>query len=498
MRLNPIMSSLSLENIDDGLEVTKAILDLETSRSAGPEAVAIDAERTQEMQENADKVDDSVDQSEDPELDEQAENAGVETPAESEDFDPDATRADLEGGLDDMQALECIACDLESGKVTELTDEQKAQVQSLAQKYECDCANKLATEGFTSLALEDVKSVLATIGNAVLNAIQKLIALVKQALDIYRSKLRVAVEDIEAVKANVKKIGGKTPTKTVLTASHHSYLMLEDTRVARNVISNVTLVDQMLRGYFDHVRTNMKPYMDSVSGLFTDSVREAQNLVHEEGSEGERVLNTRGSIRLNKDTVPSFMRVVTEIKGHLRPAEGLIPLKSRTLPAGVVLCAWVSRDDDVSTAERTPVLSSKFFLSTDFEYEQPEPTLPVMSASELNSFLDTMTKLVNTLSYGESHMLYYYSQLNALQNLTTRIQNDGKLLEKMDVLNGASHLIAYKRRAANLMLSLVALTDSFYGRPNRSVMFYGNRFLTAGIKYANAVTAEYLTKPVIK
>ena len=500
MRRRPI---LTFEEIDDGLEVTKAINDLEKSRGQGPEQVAVVAERTQEMEENAEEV---ADQSENPELDEQAEQAGVdideETPTdtsqEGDEFDYEAAKVDLEGGLDDAQALECIACDLETGQITELSEEQKTQVQNLAQKYQCDCANKLATEGFSSLALEDIKTVFATIGNAILNAIQKLIAVIKQALDIYRSQLRVAVEDIDAIRANAQSINGKTPARTAISNGYNSYLMLEDTRVARNLISNVTLVDQMLKGYFDHVRTNMKPYMDSVSNLFTDSLRETQNLIHEDSPNGERVINTRGSIRLNKDTLPGFMRVVTEIKGHAKPGEGLIPVKSRTIPGGVALCAWVSRDDDVSTAVRTSVLSSKFFLSTDYDYEQPDPTLPVLSASELSSFLSTLEKLVHTLSNGESHMLYYHNQLTALQNLTTRIQADGKTLERMDVLGGASHLIAYKRRAANLMLSLISLTDNFYGKPNRSVMFYGNRFLTASLKYANAVTSEYLSKPQTK
>lgn len=497
MRRRPIVK---MEELDDGLEVTKAIRALEISRTNGPEQVAVVAERTEEMDENSEQVD----QSENPEVVDQAEQAGVdvEDPADplsaKDDFDIDATKNELEGNLEDSAALECIACDLESGKISELSDEQKTLVQGMAQKYQCDCNDGVAVEGISNITLAGVKRVLGTVLNAIVQTIQKLIEAIREAINIYRSRLRVAVEDIGNIRANAEKLIGKTAASNTVTAGHYSLIMSRDTRTAKDVINNINTVDQLLKGYFDHVRNNMRPYIDSVSNLFDDTIKEARNLVNDENEHGQKTINTRGSIRLNKDTVPGYLRSTTQIKGHLRPVEGLVPLRSPTMPGGVLLGAWVSGDDDVTTAGRTAVLSSKIFLSTDFDYERPDPELPVMTASELNTFLSGLEKVINTMVNGEPHMLYYYTQLASLQKIAGRLQADAKTMESMDVINTAPHLISYKRRAANLMMSLVLLTDNFYGKPNRSMMFYGNRLLAAGIKYANAITGEYLTKSQTK
>lgn len=498
MRRRPI---LSIEVVDDGLEVTKAIRDLEISRSGGPEEVAVVAERTEEMDENSEQAD----QSENPEVVDQAEQAGVDIPTDdstdpfgTDDFDIDATKNELEGNLDDSAALECIACDLESGKITELTDEQKTLVQGMAKKYDCDCNDGVAIEGISNISLADVRRVLSSVLAAIMQAIQKLIDSIREAINVYRSRLRVAVEDLDNIRKNASKLTGKTAASNTITAGHYALIMTKDTRTVKDVLNNINTVDALLKGYFDHVRNNMRPYVDSVSNLFDSTIKEVRGLVQDEDEQGQKTINTRGSIRLNKDTVPGYLRTATEIKGHLRPAEGLIPLKSGTLPGGVLLGAWVSKDDDVTTAGRTPVLSSKMFLSTDFDYDRPDPVLPVMTASELNVFLSSLEKVITTMVSGEPHMLYYYTQLATLQKITSRLDADAKMMASMDAMNSSAHLIAYKRRAANLMMSLVLLTDNFYGKPNRSIMFYGNRLLAASIKYANAITSEYLTKPQTK
>lgn len=499
MRRRPI---LSIEEVDDGLEVTRAIQALEISRTSSPQQVAVVAERTVQLEENEDKVD----QSENPEVVDQAEQAGVDVQKDNstdplgaeDDFDIDATKDELEGNLNDSTALECIACDLESGKITELSDEQKALVQGMAKKYDCDCNDGVAIEGISNITLADVRRVLGTILNTIVQTIQKLIEAIREAINIYRSRLRVAAEDLVNIRKNTEKMVGKIASTNTITAGHYSLIMSKDTRTAKDVINNINSVDQLLKGYFDHVRNNMRPYIDSVANLFDNTIKEARNLVNDENEHGQKAINTRGSIRLNKDTVPGYLRPTAQIKGHLRPVEGLTPLRSPTMPGGVLLGAWVSGDDDVTTAGKTAVLSSKIFLSTDLDYERPDPELPVMTASELNTFLASLDKVISTMSNGEPHMLYYYTQLASLQKIAGRLQADAKTMESMDVINTAPHLIAYKRRAANLMMSLVLLTDNFYGKPNRSMMFYGNRLLAASIKYANAITAEYLTKPQTK
>lgn len=466
---------LTMEEINDGLEVTKAI---ETTQRNSSDASEV-AEIIEQQEE--------VLNSEDPN---QSDEGDVIEDEDGLSLDPSPTEEEIKVAIESITALESILCDINEGVVTEGSI---SQVNSISKDYKCPCElNSVIDEDSKQVAIESIKTILSSIWRNILNALNSLIDNGKTSFDIFRGKLKVSKEDLEKVRSNVSKIKGNSTTKTTIDNHYNRFLIIGNARTPRDVITTLATAESQIKLYVQHLRNNFRPYMDSVMSVLTVEPSDAGMLQQTTDDSGVKSINTRGSIRLNKDTVPGFLKSVIEIKGMMKPFDNVFAMKSSTMVGGVIMGAWVCKDDDVSTAERTNALGSKVFMTNDPDYDIESTDLPVMNPNEVNTYLDALDRFQTTMESAEGIIYSYYSELGKLKALVDKFRKESEIIEKSPNGTDLKHIIAFKNRLGILTQSLVTLTDNFYGKPNRSIMFFGNRILTSSIKYVNAITTEHI------
>lgn len=501
---------LSLEEIEDGLEVTQAINDLEETVTPSPDQVSIDAEKLkdqeqvlddakqEELETNSDQSDvlDPGEQVENTEGGDTESNNTEDTQTVSNEPQPKEIKSEipddephkddeLDGVVDEVQSLETIAELLEA--CDRLSQEDFNVISTLWTKYRN--GSNASLEAYTYVS-ESVKDILETLYDAVIKVIKGIIKAISDGIEIYKSRLHVAQEDLKTIKSNIRMIGNKTAKNTHITNGYHVIIMNHDTETVKQLKAVIDKYNVFFKSYFDHLKLNFKPFIKSIQDLYNQDLRKVNNITEDE--EGNKVINNTGSVTLTKSTLPGVLNLVTEIKGYKKPFENALGFKSETMPGGVMLVAWLAKSPEVDTGNETEILKSKMFMSQDLEYQQPEPELPVMTPNDLNAYVEKLTGVLRTLEYGAIEVSNYSNAMKDLEKYVEKLQKENEVLTAVPHMRA---IVAYKRRSASLFTKLVSLTDNFYGHPSKQIIFYGNRFLVASIKYANAVTAEYLTVP---
>lgn len=493
------------ENEDDGLLVTQAIVDAENNSDVmEPEDVGRMADEIHNLEVaedlNEDRNDPNQSDAGDPistdtmvdDIDNSSEKNGTE-------IDPTKEATDeFDASVQDVKAVESF---MDRVLTQNLSVEDFKTINTLEQKYLPGEYTNFSMESFDmSYGIERLKALVASIWRAIISGITKVIEVGRIAIDVHNSKLRTAHEDIYAIKKNADKIRGKTSSQTVLDNAYHQTLILQNYRGARDVIMGVGLMDSIFKSYFEHVKLNVPLYIESVDSFLDYDAAFKNGYVVEENEHGSKTVNISGTIRINKDTVPGFLKVVNEIPGIVKPFGDALMMKSKTMPGGLMLAAWVSRDPTVTTGVDNSVLRSKMVLTSDPNYDSDSNELPVMTHNELTSYLNSLEKVVTTLQHGEVNALAYNRSLITLRKKLVELQRNASILESDVSAQGYEYIVQYKRRLANTTARLVQTTENFYGTPTRAFMVWGNRYLAYSLRYANAITAAYLlkdTKPKI-
>lgn len=498
------LKGLALEAEDDGLAVTAAILNAEhKSDITEPEDVSrmADEIRNLEVAEDLNEDRENPNQSDagDPvstdlmidDIDNSSENENKEIdPSKAVEEDQQSPANEIQEGADDVQAVESL---MERVVDQSLSTEDFKVLSKLTQKYLPEEFKGYAQESFDmNYGIERLKALVAAIWRMIISSVTKVIEMGRVAIDVHNSKLRLAHEDIYEIKKNAGKIRGKTSSQTVLDNAYHRTLIVGEFRSARDVAMGVAYIDKVYKSYFEHARINVPQYFDSVEAFLAQDDAFKDGYVVEETQSGSRSVNISGTVRITKDTVPGFLKVVPEIPGIKRSFDDAIQLKSSTLPGGLIIAAWVPRDSTVTTGVDSDVLRSKMILTSDQDYDVENTQLPVMTYNELVVFLDSLDKVTTTLQNGETVALAYNRSLVALRKRLVELQRHATVLESDVNAQGYEYIVQYKRRLANTTARLVQTTENFYGTPTRAMMMWGNRYLSFALKYANAVTAAYL------
>lgn len=472
MKYKPVMC-LEEELINDGLEVTQAIIDLEKSKTSSPEQV--------EIKINSQNKEKDVDQSDAPFLDEKVDELEIK----------DESAEELEEATNDASALECIACDIEKQK--ELTPEQQSVINALLEKYKVQ--NTIANEDFAGVA-NAVKDALSKIWKFILDLVSRIASTIKENIQIQKSKLNIAADDIDNIFKNLESITDKGQVSKEIPISGYKSLVVGSDTSNKSLIKNALIVEKVIIGYFDHVRSNFPGYLKSVTSLYSQDIRELSNLTNEEDADGVLVLNTGGTIRLTKDTLPGFMRYVPFIKDYKPPFNGALTYSSEVIPGNVRIVGWVAKESEVNTGSFTNVLESKIILIGDKDARDAlgGETLSVMNLNDLKLFLSNLQKVLTAMEAAEAVAMSFITQFGEITKLVDKLKKEAEVFEKKPAVANMRHVAAYKRRAANLMNSLVVLTKKFYADPNQTMMLYGNMYLAAGIRYANTCTNIYTDK----
>lgn len=490
---------LAKENEDDGLLVTQAIVDAQdNSDIMEPQDVGRMADEIHNLEVaedlNEDREDPNQSDQGDPVSDDSmVDDLDSESKSNSSEIDPTKEANDeFETSVQDVKAVESF---MDKVLTSSLSAEDFKTVNELTQKYLPGEYSNFSMESFDmSYGVERLKALVASIWRAIISGITKVIEVGRIAIDVHNSKLRLAHEDIYEIKKNAEKIRGKTSQQTVLDNAYHQTLILNNFRSAREVISGVSFMDVVFKSYFEHVKTNVPLYIESVNSFLDHDAAFKNGYVVEENENGSKTVNISGTVRINKDTVPGFLKVVNEVPGIIRPFSDAVMLKSKTMPGGLMLVAFVPRDPTVTTGVDNSVLRSKMLLTSDPDYESDGNELPVMTYNELISFLNSLEKVVTTLQNGEVHALAYNRNLIALRKKLVELQRNATILESDVSAQGYEYIVQYKRRLANTTARLVQTTENFYGTPTRAFMLWGNRYLAYSLRYANAITATYLLK----
>lgn len=500
MRYRPIIA-LEDEPImhDDGLLVTQAIADLETSRENTPEAVEIEVDEVVEAvgrsQADSSDVEDQVagtdtttDGEQQPSSTDDGEAIDDASLNEFPELEDEESDEDLLGSVADAESLEAIANIITSGEQTELTPEQTEAITTINTRRDCDCA--LATESMASVATS-IKNAAVKIWDYILGLVEKIVGVLEEAHAMNRSKLLVAEEDFDNIYANIVKIKSKKPKNDKITPTNLSILSITDNPTAKELLSNVAAVNRIVKGYFDHVKTNSRPYIESVMSLYESDIRKLSNITESKNLVDEQVIDTEGTLHVSKDTVPNYLKRVIKMEGRKPPFDGAVPMQSDRLPGGVKLVAWVSNDRSISTSGPTDVTRCSISMVRDNSYELTDNELDTPNPEEIVQFMAALKSLRATMSIAEGISMSFIKQFGEIKKLAIKMRKEATVFEKMPGFTNLKHISAYKRRSASMMVSIVLLTKNFYSNPNQYMMFYGNRFLAAGISYMNTSVEQY-------
>lgn len=491
-------TTIAKEDDSDGLNVTEAILNAKNNSNI---LDPVDISRMADEIHNLEVAEDLNEDREEPNQSDMGDPVSTDNMIQDLDASDNETTAidpteqadqEFQASIEDVKAVESI---MEKVLDNNLSTEDCKCLNSLSQKYMPQELDHYSVESFdVGYGVERIKALVAAIWRAIISAITKVIDVGRVAIDVYNSKLRLAHDDIYEIKKNAEKIRGKSTSQTVIDNAYNQTLILENFRTARDMITSAGFMDSIFKSYFEHVKINVPMYVDSLYALFDDDNAFKDGYVVEENENGTKSVNISGQVRINKDTVPGFMKVVNEIPGIMRSFPGSLMLKSKTMPGGLILAAWVARDFTVSTAGETDVLKSKMILTSDPGYNSDSNELPVMTFNELINYLTALEKLTTTLQQAEVHALNYNRSLISLRKKLVEMQRHATVLENDVQAQGYEYIVQYKRRLANTASRLVQTTENFYGTPTRSFMIWGNRYLAYSLRYANSVTAAYLLK----
>lgn len=496
MRYRPIIALEDEPVMHDDLQVTKAIADLEVSRSDTPEAVEVEIEEVEDAvdrsQADSSSPEDQVTNTED------GDQSTAKTNADGDDsFDEFPSLDDEDADLDvlnnaaDAEALESIADSIYSNKQVELTPEQIETIGSINDRRNCECS--LATESMASITTS-IKNAAVKIWDYILGMVEKIVGVIEEAHAMNLSKLKIADEDLEKIYNNIAKIKTKVPKSDKITPNGLSVLASTDDPTPKELLSNVDVANKAIKAYFDHVKTNSGPFIASVMSLYNSDIRKLAKITESTTLFDEEVIDTEGTLHVSKDTVPSYLKRVIKMEGRKPPFTGAVPMQSERLPGGVKLVAWVCNDRDVSTAGPTDVLKSNMSMVRDNTYMLTDNDVTTPNPEELVQYMNALKSLRATLSIAEGISMSFIKQFGEIKKLSVKMRKEANAFEKMPGFTNLKHISAYKRRSANMMVSIVVLSKNFYSNPNQYMMFYGNRFMAAGISYMNTAVGQYVAQ----